>query len=380
MGGGVNILVVDDEQIVLDSLRRVLSSLGSDAWDISYASSGEQALELLDASRFDLLITDIRMPGMDGADLLASVAERWPRIARFALSADTNRDNSIRAAAAAHQFLGKPCAPNVLIAAITQIERLGEGAEVAAIRTVVSSVRRLPTVPALFATLRTALNNERGDVRVVADLVRQDPSLSAKVLQLVNSSFFFRGSTISHVQAAISRLGVSLLSRLVLVDGLMSNALTVDRAYEREVQRFFSASLVAEAAVSAPHRDDAALAVLLCPIGRAVLIAADPSAFSRATKLVDDDKLALVDAEREVFGTTHAAVGSYLISLWGLPRPVGDAVGLQHQPTTFRVGDQIHAATLLANRDVRGLEAGPIALGITEEWDRNRARLEMDNR
>ncbi len=346
---GVNILVVDDEREVLDSLRRVFSSLGSPTWNTVFASSGSDALAQLVAGPIDLIIADMRMPAMDGATLLTIVTERWPHISRFVLSGDANQGQGIRAAVGAvHQFLTKPCPPKMLMAAVREIEQLSSGEEAAAIREVVSAVPRLPVLPTVFLALRAALGATNSPSRVVSEVIRQDPSIAAKILQLANSAFFFRGAATTDVQIAVSRLGVALISRLLLVEGLMTGIVT-DHAYIREVRRFFEASLVAEASTPPPHRDDAALAVLLCPIGRGLMIAADPVRAARAMAIHESEGIALGSAERRVFGTSHAAVGGYLIALWGLPLAISSAVRLQHRPETLQAGDTIHVATLHAN-------------------------------
>jgi HD-like signal output (HDOD) protein len=370
----VNILIVDDEPVVLECLRRVLTSLGSEHWDVVCANSGRHALEVMAAREVDLIITDMRMPGMGGAELLLTTAERWPHITRFALSGDATEVEAIRAAGVAHQFLGKPCRPHLMVSAINQVEGLTVGAEAAAIRAVVSAVPRLPALPSVFLQLRAALADPHHDVRTIADIVRQDPGIAAKIMQLASSSFFFRGSAISDIQAAVGRLGFSLISRLVLVEGLLaSGPLAHQRfGYADEARRFFEASMIAEVSVSPSVRDDASLAVLLCPIGRSLMIAADPAAMERAMERGGS----LIEAEREVFGTSHAAIGAHLTSLWGLPPLVSAAIAAQHTPSAYVPRDEVLAAVFLANRDVRGSElpVTPDMAPVVAAWDRHRAR------
>ena len=205
---------------------------------------------------------------------------------------------------------------------------------------------------------------------MISDVVRQDPSLAAKILQLANSSFFFRGANTTDVQTAVARLGVSQLSHLVLVEGLMANGIVEDPAYAADVRRCFRASLVAEVRRPPPHRDEAALAVLLCPIGRAVMIAADPEGVAIAAEVMTSEHLTQAEAERRVFGTCHAAVGGHLIALWGLPLAVSRAVRLQHRLDTFVPGEELYAAMLLANGTVDP------AIELTAAWQLQRTRLE----
>ena len=72
------VLFVDDEPKILDGLRRMLRVM-RDQWDMAFVQSGPEALEILGKHRFDVIISDMRMPGMDGAELLLEVRKRHPR-------------------------------------------------------------------------------------------------------------------------------------------------------------------------------------------------------------------------------------------------------------------------------------------------------------
>src|SRR5918912_3063921 len=104
----MRVLFVDDEPRVLDGLRRMLRTKRHQ-WQMRFAASGAEALAVLAGEPADVLVTDMRMPEMDGAALLAQVRERYPRIVRMVLSGHSDRDASMRALEVAHQFLNKPC-------------------------------------------------------------------------------------------------------------------------------------------------------------------------------------------------------------------------------------------------------------------------------
>ena len=115
-------LFVDDEPLVLSGLRRMLRSLRHD-WDLSFANSGQEALELMEAEDFAVVVSDMRMPEMDGASLLNEVARRHPAIARLVLSGHAELDAILRAVRPAHQFLAKPCDPKLLEGALPAYPR-----------------------------------------------------------------------------------------------------------------------------------------------------------------------------------------------------------------------------------------------------------------
>jgi YesN/AraC family two-component response regulator len=107
------ILFVDDEPRVLDGLRRMLYPFRND-WDMVFVSSGREALQQLAESEFDVLLTDIRMPGMTGIELLAEVANRHPNVVRIVLSGTADQDMTLRSVTLAHQCLMKPCDANTV--------------------------------------------------------------------------------------------------------------------------------------------------------------------------------------------------------------------------------------------------------------------------
>jgi YesN/AraC family two-component response regulator len=99
-------------------LRQMLEPQ-KDQWEIAFARSGKAALSLLDASPFEVVVSDLAMPGMDGAALMKIVCERHPAIVRIVLSAPQEMETALRAVPVAHQFLLKPCDPNMLRVAVS---------------------------------------------------------------------------------------------------------------------------------------------------------------------------------------------------------------------------------------------------------------------
>ena len=84
------ILFVDDEAKVLDGLRNLLRRQRHE-WDMLFALSGAAALEELAKAPVDVIVSDMRMPGMDGAELLTRVRTLYPQTARIVLSGHAER-------------------------------------------------------------------------------------------------------------------------------------------------------------------------------------------------------------------------------------------------------------------------------------------------
>lgn len=112
-----HILFVDDEPSILQGLRRMLRPL-RDEWDMAFVGGGPEALEHLAREPVDVLVTDMRMPGMDGVQLLTEVMQRRPGVVRIVLSGQAEEESMLRALAATHQYLMKPCDPDTLKSAV----------------------------------------------------------------------------------------------------------------------------------------------------------------------------------------------------------------------------------------------------------------------
>ena len=104
----MRILFVDDEPHVLAGLRNVFYRERA-RWDMTFASSGEDALAELAIANFDVVVSDMRMPGIDGLALLDRVKQKSPRTARIMLSGSADKDEVERATASVDELLGKPC-------------------------------------------------------------------------------------------------------------------------------------------------------------------------------------------------------------------------------------------------------------------------------
>ncbi|HLV66902.1 MAG TPA: response regulator [Polyangiaceae bacterium] len=128
-GEKLTILFVDDEQALLNGLRDALRRFRRQ-WVMVFALGPEAALAELDRLQFDAVVSDMRMPGIDGATFLAIVKERQPGAARLVLSGHADPELIARAYTVAHDFLQKPCDPETLSQAILRASRVeGSSAE-----------------------------------------------------------------------------------------------------------------------------------------------------------------------------------------------------------------------------------------------------------
>lgn len=330
------ILFVDDEPRVLEQLRQTLESQ-KDQWDMAFAPGGNAALSLLDASPFEVVVSDLAMPGMDGAALMKIVCERHPAIVRIVLSAPQEMETALRAVPVAHQFLLKPCDPNMLRVAVERATSLSHVLSNKLLANLVGSVKDLPVLPRTYMALRQKLAEPDAAIRDVVNIVEQDVAISAKVLQLVNSAFFGLPREVSSVKTAVGFLGIDTLQNLVLSAGVFSSfdqlaKLPGFSCEELQAHSQLTAKIAGQIPASAHVRGIAVVAGMLHDVGKLVLATRAPEHFKRALKGAETEGRPLHAVETELMGVSHAEVGAYLLGIWGLPSPVVEAVAHHHHP------------------------------------------------
>ncbi|HEY2249569.1 MAG TPA: response regulator [Planctomycetaceae bacterium] len=358
------VLFVDDERSVLDGLSRMLRSARQE-WTMEFAASGLEALDRLGQAHFDVVVTDMRMPGMDGAELLGHVRDRHPHAVRMVLSGQADREAMLRAASVTHRYLSKPCDPEQLKAAVTRACALKDLLTNQDLQDVVSSLTVVPSLPSTYSNVMRVLQSPDSSIVKVGQTIGQDPSMTCKILQIVNSAFFGACHTVSSPEQAAVLLGTDLIKALALsakifsqFDKLVVHQFSIDRIWNHSIQIGAMARRIAQAAkVDKETVEQSLTAGLLHDIGKLVLAAHQPDEYGRALAISQRDELPFAEAERKVLNATHAEVGAYLLGLWGLPEPVVEAVAWHHRPNECPV-DQFSPLTAVhvANALVHKLE------------------------
>jgi HD-like signal output (HDOD) protein len=330
------ILFVDDEQPALESLRIRLHRMQC-KWEMCFVDSGAHALEQLERQHFDVLVTDMRMPGMDGPALLLACRERWPDVVRLVLSGYTDAALMNRALPVIHQYLEKPCEPSHLENVIDRCLGLHELLQGPALRSLVGGVRQLPALPRTFARLQSLLHSEQTSVRDVGAIIAADSAVTARVLQMVNSAFFRHARRITNIEQAVTYLGFATTRNLVMAAEVFGRAEPVSAFAKHHLDRLQDhAQRVAGAAralaAGTEFADDAMLAALLHDIGYWVLLQECPDRLQQAVHAARVSNVSLVEAEIQAFGASHGELGAYLLGLWGLPFPIIEAVAHHHAP------------------------------------------------
>lgn len=356
----ISVLFVDDDPNVLKGLSRMLRSLRRE-WHTQFAQSGEEALALMEKTTFDVVVSDLRMPSLDGVELLTEIMNRYPSTVRILLSGQAEQSTLIRAVTPAHQFLSKPCDAETLRITVARACSLRNTLQEESLIQLVSKVTSLPSLPKVYTDLLEELQSENSSVKRVAELIAQDVGMTAKLLQMVNSSFFGVPRRVETPAHAASMLGLSILRPLVLSAGIFSQ-FNIQRLYgysaDELMQHSMAVSQLAEQIAKETNdkqlAEDAMLAGMLHDIGQLLLVANLPEDFYLAMRKSRDKRIPLCDAERTIFGANHANMGAYLLGLWGMSDSIVEAVAFHHEPSKsnhyeFGVLACIHIANALVN-------------------------------
>jgi HD-like signal output (HDOD) protein len=324
------ILFVDDEARILDGLRASLQRQRGE-WDMVFSAHPEDALRELRANPFDVVVSDMRMPGMDGAALLAAVRDESPATIRILLSGHGDRDAIARALSVCHQFLAKPCEAATLKGTIERISGLQRMLGDERLRSVVGKLVDLPSMPRIYAELCAALRSRNSSARELGRIIGSDPGIAAKLLKIANSSFFGITQRVTVPERAIAYLGIDLVRSLVLGAEVFTSVSAPGLDLEDAQAHALITSMVARHLVRAPlDQDDAATAGLLHDVGELVLAGPYPEVTEARANLSGRERL---EAERGALGgVTHAEVGAYLVGIWGLPLGIVEAVAFHEEP------------------------------------------------
>ncbi len=342
------ILFVDDEPMILTGLRRMLRSQRHE-WDMEFAVGGVDALESLRTGPFDVVVSDARMPGMEGSELLEEVRRVYPDTVRMILSGQCSRDSVLQCVGVAHQFLSKPCDAESLKDAIQRVCIHRDYVVDHTARATISQIASLPSRGDIFATFMDLVSGESSSLRCLTETIGSDVALSMKVIQLVSSGFFGSPQRVVDVHQAVELLGVETIRVLASLAGVFRPRLSVelDEALLRNVNEHSLAVAEAAKRIAESATDNrkviaqAHVAGMFHEVGPLIWTSAVSPC--RATDGSDECRT------YHSSGFCASRAGAYLAALWGLPAEVVRTVASLRNPgesddTTFTSLTAVHVA------------------------------------
>ena len=348
---------------------------------MEFVGSGAEALEVLANAPFQVVVSDMRMPGMDGAQLLNEVLKRHPQIVRVVLSGYSDKELIMRSVGATHQYLSKPCEPDVLKRAVSNALALRELLhDEPSLMPLIARIERLPSLPALYTEVVQELQSPEPSMRRVAQIITQDPAMAAKVMQLVNSALFGLSRRIADLDRAVSLMGLDAIKSLVLsakvfgeLDSQALGELSLEALWSHSaLVGSFAKRICVEERAEKEIVGNAMTAGLLHDVGKLILAANLPEDYRRVRELAEREQYSLSRVEELEFGATHAGLGAYLLGIWGLPDPIVQAVAFHHEPDhgpgePFSAITAVHVANVLAH-ELSGCDASQFGDGIDVDY------------
>lgn len=237
--------------------------------------------------------------------------------------------------------------------------RLGEGD----LKKFIRRIDSLPALPTVVAHVNEIVESPTASASDINNAIRRDVALSARILKLVNSSFYGFPRKISSITHAVVILGLPTVRNVVLsafvLDAFSGKGLPFGH------REFWIHSLGVGAAANAlakrrrlAETEDAFVAGLLHDVGKIVLHQYARADFNDALRIVAERDCLLYDAEREVMATSHAEIGSLLLDTWHLPSHLVESVALHHTPDVATQSPDLTAVVHVADILTRALLVG----------------------
>jgi putative nucleotidyltransferase with HDIG domain len=343
------IVFVDDELNILQAMGRSFHGMRNE-WNMEFLSSGAAALDSLSKAPADVIVSDMRMPGMDGWQLLAEVKKRYPQTVRLVLSGHADPSSVMRAVGTAQLYLAKPCESGSLKAAIVQTQMLRQLLSSDRLALLVGEVGMLPSAPTAFQEILACLQNPAASLTDAAQIIGRDVAMTANIMKLVNSAFFGSRRPITTIDRAVAYVGMDTLGALVLGHGVFQSGVatgidgfSLEQLWQHTEQTAAAARAIALSEnLSGARADEAFLAAVLHDVGKVV--------FATKAAALPNETLDVV-AQMEAH---HAEVGAYLLGLWGFPNSIVEAVAFHHTPNRasekgFGLSGIVHVADRLVH-------------------------------
>jgi HD-like signal output (HDOD) protein/CheY-like chemotaxis protein len=393
------VIFVDDDLLILGKYRKAAIAENV-PWQGEYVDNASRALSKMSQMHFDAAVIDLLMPAGDSVKLLQEIASKYPSTLRIAIS-DQEKRAALQMQAPAHQHLAKPFDFGLLQKSLQRAFEASDLLPEGKLKRMLGSIQGLPTPPAVYAEILRELQSSEPDMEKVGEIISNDLSLTAKLLQLVNSAFFGLPRAISSPIEAAMFLGTGTVKALVLSIQTFTHfpkpdiqLVNQDTLWQHSWRTGVFAKSICEAEKAGYEIiQDAFISALLHDVGKLLLAASFPDEYRTSLKLAKEAALPEWEAELQLYQATHGEVGGYLLGLWGLPPSITKAVGCHNRTEESPQAGVtpliiVHAANLLAHNPDKEFVNLPErtrhfleSAGVASKYDDwRRVCLEVSNR
>jgi signal transduction histidine kinase/HD-like signal output (HDOD) protein len=370
------ILFVDEDRDMLKSLQRMLKS-NENEWETHFSDSAQKALSFMEKTPVDIIVTEYNMKETGGHELLKEVKKKFPQTDRVLLSGETDEEKIMKTVSIAHQFIYKPVSASKLRSMIKRTIAMRSILKDRNLRRTVSKLDSLPSLPSIYNEIVKELNSPVSSTKKVGEIISRDPSMTSKILQLINSGFFYLPSKISKPDEAVVLLGMDIVKSLVLNLEIFSKLKLqkhfLDFQKKLHLHSMAAAKTAKEIAVmeglSDFQADQAFMAGLIHDCGKLVLASNFPEEYKQVLDKILNNNSDFITEETEIFKSSHEIIGAFLMGVWGLPLEIIEAILYHHNPskssdTEFGVTAAVHAANIIECE-----KAGTLHIPYEEAFD-----------
>lgn len=341
-------LFVGDEPL-LRHLCEPLSLALQGRYRVFTAHSSERAIALVRQQRFSVVVSDFTAPEIDGLRFLSQAVFHQPDCPRIIIADEADR---LRVACllVGHRYFSKPCDVEALGDLLLRLASFRDIVCNEKIRRLIGGLGSLPAPPETFLKLEKLIESRAASIQEVADLVEQDPVLTAKLLQIVNSAHIGAAARVLRVIDAVQMLGLAMVRILAL--GLHTftaynkrggKTAAPSQLWDHSLRVATNARRIARAnRFEHVTCERAFLAGLLHDVGRIVVHASAPQECAQVAELARKCEIPSVIAEAQRFAATYADIGAYLLALWGMDEETTAIVQYQERVESF-TGTDVNA-------------------------------------
>jgi len=226
------------------------------------------------------------------------------------------------------------------------------------IRKEIEELGSLPTIPPVVTKLLRIIDSEDVSLKQIGDFISRDQVLSMRVLKMINSPIYGFPGRISSVSQALMLIGLGAVKGMLLgvsIFDMMQK--TMVGLWEHSIGTATAARKIAERA-GLKEVEDASVAGLIHDIGKVALGARYPERYAEAIRRAEDAGTYMLEAEKDIFGVTHAQAGSWLAQKWNFPANLVEAIGYHHKPRLAKESPLIAATVHLADTVVKMMAFG----------------------
>jgi len=334
------ILVVGADNSNSGFFKKINSALPAD-WESLNCTNGKEGLEALENSSIAAILCCEKLPDMTGLEMLEKASGHYSDTIRLLFMSEVNPRVVRESSAYIDQHLSFSTQPEAVVKTLENSLNLRKLLINDQLRSTIDSIESLPSLPETYNKIVAELKSENVSIRNISELVSKDISITAKLLQMVNSAYFGLSTRVESVLHATNLLGLNTVQSIVLSAGVFDQFeapkvknYSVESIYNRSIAVGAKARLLAHAFGLAPrYSEDALLSGMLHDIGKLVMLRDFSDEFAEIIEIAVSDSIPINIAQEKIMGTNDAAIGGYLLARWGLSDSIVEAVTLHYTPS-----------------------------------------------